>query len=412
MPGQASRDRSVSLSAELELTLIGHPRGQIRDLEARVEILSGGKDEALGEMRNVVKDLMTENQNLRNMLRSLATFIGEGLGGVLPKLGWDLSDFNTWVNKGETDTAWEGYQRRKKLSHQAQADAAVAGTSSLNPTQGQKRPAEDVSLSGQTKRTRGDDGESRASNGFNNLLSPVTSSNNVYPQDSRNLERPAIFSDMMRNSANSGMFVQSPSPSSSSLPYGGVQGTMVDGYQNSYLGGMNMPPLHQPIHQTAFDSHNGPPQTRGSTLSAPVAPDDEELDNDPNKSEAYKLIHYHLENYKRNSSYCLPSSLRPTATQRSIPHESVLDSILHPELRDRLIVNRPKYELTDFLIQYRRAVTIHGDDVLAHSNWEVSEQFFRTYPFLADPAIFALCNRWRKERGESPLRIEDFGASA
>lgn len=363
-------------------------------------------------MRNVVKDLMAENQNLRNMLRSLATFIGEGLGGVLPKLGWDLSDFNTWVNKGETDTAWEGYQRRKKLSHQAQADAAVAGTSSLNSTQGQKRPAEDGSLSGQSKRPRGDDGESRASNGFNNLLSPVTSSSNVYPQDSRNLDRPAMFSDMMRNSANSGMFAQSPTPSSSSLPYGGVQGTMVDGYQNSYLGGMNMPPLHQPIHQPAYDSHNGPPQTRGSTLPAPVAPDDEELDNDPNKSEAYKLIHYHLENYKRNSSYCLPSSLRPTPTQRSIPHESVLDSILHPELRDRLIVNRPKYELTDFLIQYRRAVTIHGDDVLAHSNWEVSEQFFRTYPFLADPAIFTLCNRWRKERGESPLRIEDFGASA
>ena len=30
---------------------------QIRDLEARVEILSGGKDEALGEMRNMVKGL-------------------------------------------------------------------------------------------------------------------------------------------------------------------------------------------------------------------------------------------------------------------------------------------------------------------------------------------------------------------
>jgi hypothetical protein len=28
---------------------------QIRDLEARVEILSGGKDEALGEMRNMLK---------------------------------------------------------------------------------------------------------------------------------------------------------------------------------------------------------------------------------------------------------------------------------------------------------------------------------------------------------------------
>lgn len=30
-------------------------RSKIRDLEARVEILSGGKDEALGEMRNMVK---------------------------------------------------------------------------------------------------------------------------------------------------------------------------------------------------------------------------------------------------------------------------------------------------------------------------------------------------------------------
>lgn len=28
---------------------------QIRDLEARVEILSGGQDEALGEMRNILK---------------------------------------------------------------------------------------------------------------------------------------------------------------------------------------------------------------------------------------------------------------------------------------------------------------------------------------------------------------------
>jgi len=28
---------------------------KIRDLEARVEILSGGKDEALGEMRNILK---------------------------------------------------------------------------------------------------------------------------------------------------------------------------------------------------------------------------------------------------------------------------------------------------------------------------------------------------------------------
>lgn len=32
-----------------------HTTGQIRDLEARVEILSGGKEEAIGEMRNMIK---------------------------------------------------------------------------------------------------------------------------------------------------------------------------------------------------------------------------------------------------------------------------------------------------------------------------------------------------------------------
>ena len=56
-------------------------------------------------------DLMQENMTLRNLLRGLSTFIGEGAGGLLPKLGWDVSDFNTYLNRSETDTAWEGYHR-------------------------------------------------------------------------------------------------------------------------------------------------------------------------------------------------------------------------------------------------------------------------------------------------------------
>ncbi|KAF5333498.1 hypothetical protein D9611_002324 [Ephemerocybe angulata] len=437
----AGRDRSVSESAELESDIESHGDGRegssapgkpgrkknpnsqaarrdqnriaqrefrlrkqqrIRDLEARVEILSGGKDEALGEMRNVCKDLMAENQTLRNMLRNLATFIGEGLGGVLPKLGWDQNDFNTFINKGETDTAWEGFQQRKKQMHHTQAEtASVPGTSTL---QGQKRPAEDASLSGQSKKTRGDDSE--RTNGFGSLLSPMASSSAVYPQDSRSLDRPTMFSEMMRGSGNSTIFAQPSPPSSAS--YGNVP-TSMDGYQNSYLNGISMPPLNQPMHQQTYETPtSSSSQARGTPLSTSVSPDDPELDDDPNKSEAYKLIHYHLENYKRNSNYCLPSSLRPTVGQRAVPHESVIDSVLHPELRDKLIYNRQKYELADCLINFRKAVTIHGDDVLAHGNWEISEHFFRKYPFLADVATFNVCNRWRKERGEPPLQIDEF----
>ena len=33
------------------------------------------------------------------------------------------------------------------------------------------------------------------------------------------------------------------------------------------------------------------------------------------------------------------------------------------------------------LYDYRVAVTIHGDDVLAHSNWEIGEKFLRKYGY-------------------------------
>ena len=32
-------------------------------------------------------------------------------------------------------------------------------------------------------------------------------------------------------------------------------------------------------------------------------------------------------------------------------------------------------------MDYRRAVTIHGDDVLCHTNWEIGEEFLRRYGY-------------------------------
>ena len=42
---------------------------------------------------------MQENQVLRQLLKSLSGFIGDGAGGLLPKLGWDLNDFNNFVKE-------------------------------------------------------------------------------------------------------------------------------------------------------------------------------------------------------------------------------------------------------------------------------------------------------------------------
>jgi len=126
--------------------------------------------------------------------------------------------------------------------------------------------------------------------------------------------------------------------------------------------------------------------------------------------------------------------------------ESVMDNILHPELRDRMILLRGKhvlhkfldgiaehpparYSLPDCLIDYRRSIMLHGDDVLAHNNWEISEPFLRQYrwvwrfreawvvgweiwpSFLIDPATLNITNRWRKERGEPEFRLSELTGS-
>jgi len=57
----------------------GYPlTSQIRDLEARVEILSGDKEERVELMLLLVRNLLKENKDLRSMVKSMATFIGEG----------------------------------------------------------------------------------------------------------------------------------------------------------------------------------------------------------------------------------------------------------------------------------------------------------------------------------------------
>jgi len=38
-----------------------------------------------------------------------------------------------------------------------------------------------------------------------------------------------------------------------------------------------------------------------------------------------------------------------------------------------------RFDLVDCLHDYRSALTLHGDDVLAHSNWEIGEKWLRQY---------------------------------
>lgn len=221
-------------------------------------------------------DLMQENQTLRSLLRGVSGFIGEGAGGLLPKLGWDMADFTNFVNRSETDTAWESYQVRKK--------AAATGSSSA----GQKRSADDDS-NGPIKKARNEkDGE-----GFSMLLplnppvAPV-SVNSLYPSSVRSPnESNGIFSDLMRGAAGSPMFMQ-PSPASTSTP--NQYGAASPGFSSTY----SSMPMNQNSDSSAMPPPSAFPSANGSSSSAqraPEPPQEETPDeDDPKMTEAHKLI--------------------------------------------------------------------------------------------------------------------------
>ncbi|WVQ94504.1 hypothetical protein IAU59_001583 [Kwoniella sp. CBS 9459] len=85
----------------------------IRDLEARVEVLSGDKEERVELMTLLVRNLLKENKDLRNMVKDMASFIGEGLGSCLPRLGLSANQLDAILNRADTDTAYEAFVNLK-----------------------------------------------------------------------------------------------------------------------------------------------------------------------------------------------------------------------------------------------------------------------------------------------------------
>ena len=94
-----------------------------------------------------------------------------------------------------------------------------------------------------------------------------------------------------------------------------------------------------------------------------------------------------------------------------------------------------RFNLVDCLHDFASAITIHGDEVLAHANWEIGETWLRRYGFvdssflfvycyadlithrpsqfdllhrfLVDPNTLNISNKWRRDRGLPELRIAD-----
>lgn len=216
---------------------------------------------------------MAENHTLRGLLKSLSTFIGEGAGGLLPQLGWDQNDFEQFVNKGESDTAHESYERRRK----AKADGTAT-----------KRPAETNGHDDSRKRARSD-GQSASGVTFPGL---VTMDNSLGANGMLCCDHPCpvlTFVDYLHN----------PSGGSNSLMFMGQHNPIGNTFNSaSSQGGINYkgPSYLKDSSITESDFIFGTPPAVGSAPSKstppqPHSPDQNPADHDdPAYGEAQKLI--------------------------------------------------------------------------------------------------------------------------
>ena len=232
----------------------------------------------------VILDLMAENHVLRGFLRSLTDFIGDGAGGLLTKLGWSMQDFDNFVNKSETDTAYESFQRRKREGQGA--------TSSASQTGSRKRASEDDTANN-PKRARGQserDDADRSTDAFPVLMpmNSVQSGSNLYT--GRSSQDASLFSEIMRGPNGSPILL--PGPSSPSYPTSSSQVPPSNGnYQNSYVTPLNMGVETSTINSMSFVNNATTPtipqQPRPSVTSL-----DELEPIDPKNVEAQKLISF------------------------------------------------------------------------------------------------------------------------
>lgn len=125
-----------------------------------------------------------------------------------------------------------------------------------------------------------------------------------------------------------------------------------------------------------------------------------------NKADNFLRLSYHLNNYRLNPNYTLPSLLKPTPLQLSTPHDQALDSLPWPAIRDKLI-QMPNIETHSVIIDLVRFLSPGDGDVHSEKNWVLTLPFFIRYPQLADATLLANTNAQRAARGEPEVTMDE-----
>jgi len=72
-----------------------------------------------------------------------------------------------------------------------------------------------------------------------------------------------------------------------------------------------------------------------------------------------------------------------------------------------MILLKDRFSLAEVCHSLVMMTTIHGDDVLQHSNWELHRGWMERFPFLVEEKTLAIANKWRKERGEAEITLAE-----
>jgi len=221
---------------------------------------------------------MAENHTLRGLLRSLSAFIGEGAGGVLPKLGWNLNDFENYINRAETDTAWESFQKHKRDGQNIQPEASTSQPAA-NP---RKRTADDAN-SNRQKRQRSMTVDEDHTSGFPVLGNSVPANGNAFNELLHtNANTPPVF--MTSQSTTSQPTY--PTSGSGNVPFTSAG----SGSTPSFLHGLGLEsPANDPTDSVSLSLP--PPRINQNSMTAAETAEENET-FDPKGEEAGKLIAY------------------------------------------------------------------------------------------------------------------------
>ncbi|KAF5013628.1 hypothetical protein FDECE_389 [Fusarium decemcellulare] len=104
----------------------------------------------------------------------------------------------------------------------------------------------------------------------------------------------------------------------------------------------------------------------------------------------------------------VPSPLKPTNLQKTVPHPSFVDVIPFPGVRNRILRSLAVIDLEKFTTDLTEgAFKVWGSTPWDGTSWEVSQAFARRWWFLVDEQLLSATNFWRRQRLEPAIAASD-----